>query len=76
MDAMPATAVDALPAPALERLQAYLEALQEAGLALDRARRLFPDHGLDHGVERIRAMMLSASAELQRRLAEGACATG
>ena len=53
-------------AQALSRWQAYLEALDCAGQAMDRARRLVPDHGLDHGVERIRALLLAGVAELER----------
>ncbi len=36
------------------RLIAYLEALETAAGAIDRARRLFPDPGLDHAVDRLR----------------------
>lgn len=48
----------------IARLQAYLVALDEAGSAMDRARRLVPDHGLDHGVSRVNAMMLEAAERL------------
>lgn len=64
---------DAVTDPALEReiarWLAYLEALDAAGQAMDRARRLVPDHGLDHGVERIR-VMLDAGIERLERLQE------
>jgi hypothetical protein len=36
------------------RLIAYLEALETAATAIDRARRLFPDPGLDHAFDRLR----------------------
>lgn len=36
------------------RLAAYLEALETAAVAIDRARRLFPDPGLDHAFDRLR----------------------
>lgn len=47
-----------------------MEALDCAGQAMDRARKLVPDHGLDHGVERIRALLIAAVAELDRLQAE------
>jgi hypothetical protein len=46
------------------RLIDYLEALQTAAEALDRARRLFPDPGLDHAFERLRMQ----SAQYAQRL--------
>jgi hypothetical protein len=48
------------------RLQAYLQALDAAVDALDRARRLFPDPGLDHALERLR---LQSGLYAQRLLA-------
>ena len=53
----------------LQHWLAYLEALDCAGQALDRARRLVPDHGLDHGVDRLRALLLAGAVELERRRA-------
>jgi hypothetical protein len=50
----------------LARWQDYLEALDAAGQAMDRARRIFPDHGLDHGVERVRFMLTQGVAEMER----------
>jgi hypothetical protein len=50
----------------LARWQTYLEALDSAGQAMDRARRIFPDHGLDHGVERVRFMLTQGVAEMER----------
>lgn len=46
------------------RLIAYLEALETAAGAIDTARRLFPDPGLDHAVERLRVQ----SAQYAQRL--------
>jgi hypothetical protein len=46
------------------RLAAYLEALESAAEAIDRARRLFPDPGLDHAMERLRVQ----SAQYAQRL--------
>lgn len=46
------------------RLIAYLEALETAAEAIDRARRLFPDPGLDHAFERLRVQ----SAQYAQRL--------
>lgn len=46
------------------RLIDYLEALQTAAEAIDRARRLFPDPGLDHAFERLRLQ----SAQYAQRL--------
>ena len=46
------------------RLVAYLEALEAAAEAIDRARRLFPDPGLDHVMERLRLQ----SAQYAQRL--------
>jgi hypothetical protein len=46
------------------RLAAYLEALESAAGAIDRARRLFPDPGLDHAMERLRVQ----SAQYAQRL--------
>jgi hypothetical protein len=36
------------------RLIAYIETLETAATAIDRARRLFPDPGLDHAFDRLR----------------------
>jgi hypothetical protein len=46
------------------RLIDYLAALEEAAGAIDRARRLFPDPGLDHAFERLRLQ----SAQYAQRL--------
>ena len=46
------------------RIVAYLEALEAAAEAIDRARRLFPDPGLDHAMERLRLQ----SAQYAQRL--------
>lgn len=58
----------------LQHWLAYLEALDCAGQAMDRARRLVPDHGLDHGVERLRALLLAGAVELERRRARAGLA--
>jgi hypothetical protein len=50
----------------LARWEQYLADLDEAGQAMDRARRIVPDHGLDHGVQRLRAMLLAGVEELDR----------
>lgn len=47
-----------------ERLMRYLEALDQARLALDEARRLYPDMGLDHAMDRLRSMMSQAGMRL------------
>lgn len=48
----------------IQRWRDYLDALDRAGQALDLARRLVPDHGLDHGVDRVRALLCAGAAEL------------
>jgi hypothetical protein len=48
-------------------LIAYLEALEQAAEAIDRARRIHPDPGLDHAAERLR---LQSRQYAQRLLLE------
>lgn len=48
----------------LERLHRYLEALDQAGTAIETARRLRPQPGLDHAIERLRWLLLDGSREL------------
>lgn len=50
----------------IERLHAYLSALDTAGNAVDQARSLFPDPDLDHAVDRLRAFMLEGAERLHR----------
>jgi hypothetical protein len=50
----------------LERLHAYLSALDTAGHAVDEARTLFPDPDLDHAVERLRTLLLEGAEQLHR----------
>lgn len=47
-----------------ERLMRYMEALDRAQSALDEARRLYPDMGLDHAMDRLRNMMSQAGMRL------------
>jgi DNA transposition AAA+ family ATPase len=48
----------------IDRLMRYLEALDRARLALDEARKLYPDLGLDHALDRLRSMMSQAGVRL------------
>jgi hypothetical protein len=48
----------------IEHLQRYLTALETAHQALDDARRLYPDFGLDHALDRLRQMVAEASQRL------------
>lgn len=50
----------------IERLHAYLSALDTAGHAVDQARALFPDPDLDHAVDRLRAFVLEGAERLHR----------
>ena len=55
-------------------MEAKGDTLNHARLFADRARRLVPDHGLDHGVERLRALLLAGAVELERRRARAGLA--
>ncbi len=39
-------------------LQTYLDALNSAMESIDRARKLMPDPGLDHAIDRLRFLLL------------------
>lgn len=52
----------------IDRRQRYLDALERAGCAIDQARRLYPDFGLDHAIDRLRALMLRGAAHLDALL--------
>lgn len=52
------------------RAEAFLVALCEAAEALDRARRIEPDPGLDHAVERLRLMIGQWAARLDALIDE------
>jgi hypothetical protein len=43
------------------KLKRYLRLLDRARLALDEARRLYPDAGLDHAVQRLTAQLMEVS---------------
>jgi phosphatidylserine/phosphatidylglycerophosphate/cardiolipin synthase-like enzyme len=42
-------------------LQSYLEALNSAMESIDLARRLIPDPGLDHAIDRLRFLLLQGA---------------
>jgi hypothetical protein len=48
----------------LERLYSYLSALEAAAHAIEQARRIRPDPGLDHAIDRLRFMLLEGAREL------------
>jgi hypothetical protein len=52
----------------IERLQRYLEALETARQALEEARRLYPDLGIDHALERLRCMISQGAMQLSQAL--------
>jgi hypothetical protein len=54
--------------PEIERLQRYLEALETARRSLDEARKLRPDFGLDHALDRLRAMIAHGASLLSEQL--------
>jgi hypothetical protein len=47
-----------------ERLVDHLKALSDAAEALDRARRQFPDPGLDHAIDRLSRQTAQFAARL------------
>ena len=49
----------------LSELERYVDALQQAATAIECARKLRPNHGLDHAIDRLRAMLYDAAVELQ-----------
>jgi hypothetical protein len=52
----------------IERVQRYLEALENARRAIEDARRLYPDFRLDHAVDRLRGMVSQGSLHLAELL--------
>jgi hypothetical protein len=50
----------------VEELHFYLSALEQATYAIEQARRIRPDHGLDHAVERLRSLFVEGSQQLQQ----------
>lgn len=49
------------------KLKRYLRLLDRARLALDEARQLYPDPGLDHAVQRLSAQLMEVSHLLPAR---------
>lgn len=49
------------------KLRRYLRLLDRARLALDEARRLYPDPGLDHAVQRLTLQLVEVSPGNARR---------
>lgn len=49
-----------------EHLHFYLSALDSAAHAIGQARRIKPDPGLDHALERLRRLLVEGSLELQQ----------
>ena len=56
---------------ATENFHSYLSALDNAAHAIELARRIRPDPGLDHAIDRLRVLLLDASRELYRDDASG-----
>ncbi|UXI66584.1 hypothetical protein [Tahibacter amnicola] len=52
----------------IDTLYAYLGALENAAEAIDQARRIRPDIGLDHAMSQLRAMVARGGMEMQRLL--------
>ncbi len=52
----------------IARLQQYLGALEQAAQAIEQARSLQPHHGLDHAIDRLRALLYDGAVELQALL--------
>lgn len=48
----------------IETLHTYLSALEGAAHAIEQARRIRPDPGLDHAMDRLRHMLFEGSREL------------
>lgn len=61
----------ARPLTGTARLQRYLRLLERARIALDDARQLYPDPGLDHAVQRLTAQLLDVSHLLPVRRPRG-----
>lgn len=71
---MPAISGSAMP-DERARAEALIHALGEAAEALDRARRIERDPGLDHAVERLRLMIGQWAVRLDALVEEAAAAT-
>lgn len=61
------TAHTARPLTGTAKLKRYLRLLDRARLALDDARQLYPDPGLDHAVQRLTAQLMEVSHLLPER---------
>lgn len=61
----------ARPLTGTAKLKRYLRLLDRARLALDDARQLYPDPGLDHAVQRLSAQLMEVSHLLPVRPAGG-----
>lgn len=61
----------ARPLTGTARLKRYLRLLDRARIALDDARQLYPDPGLDHAVQRLTAQLLDVSHLLPVRRPRG-----
>lgn len=49
-----------------EQLHFYLSALDNAAHAIEQARRIKPDPGLDHAIDRLRCLLVDGSRQLQQ----------
>lgn len=58
---------------ATEELHCYLSALDNAAHAIEQARRLRPDPGLDHAIDRLRTLLLDGYRVLQQRESGAGC---
>lgn len=59
---------------ATEQLHFYLSALDSAAHAIEQARRVRPDPGLDHAIDRLRSLLLDGYRVLQQQeQGEGCC---
>ncbi|MBK9657881.1 MAG: hypothetical protein IPO66_21680 [Rhodanobacteraceae bacterium] len=56
---------------ATEQLHFYLSALDSAAHAIEQARRVRPDPGLDHAIDRLRSLLLDGYRVLQQRESGG-----
>ncbi len=50
-----------------EKLHFYLSALDNAAHAIEQARQIRPDPGLDHAIGRLRMLLIDGSRELHQR---------
>jgi hypothetical protein len=60
----------------LELLHTYLSALEGAAHAIEQARRIRPDPGLDHAIDRLRFMLFEGARELASLDDESGCECG